>query len=36
MSTSNQELLKRADIALADLSANGGMLQPEESKMFIA
>jgi len=35
MSTSNQELLKRADIALADLTANGGMLQPEESKMFI-
>ena len=35
MSMSNQELAKRADIALADLNSNGGLLSPEQSNQFI-
>ena len=33
--SSNQELLRKADLTLADLTANGGMLQPEDSTAFI-
>lgn len=33
--TSNASLLKKADLALADLSANGGLLQPEQGAAFI-
>ncbi len=32
---SNQELLRKADLALSDLSSNGGLLQPEDSVAFI-
>lgn len=35
MTTSNKELIQRADIALADLTANGGMLLPEQANAFI-
>lgn len=35
MPLSNQELAKRADIVLADLSTNGGMLLPEQADTFI-
>lgn len=35
MGTSNQELAKRADLAIADLTANGGMLLPEQANTFI-
>ena len=35
MSTSNQSLIARADLALADLVANGGMLLPEQANTFI-
>ena len=35
MPTANEELIKRADLALADLEANGGKLQPEEANTFI-
>lgn len=31
----NQEIIKKADIALADLSANGGLLNPEQTNKFI-
>lgn len=34
MSTNN-ELLKKADIALSDLATNGGLLSPEQSDTFI-
>ena len=35
MGLSNQELARRADIALADLSSNGGLLTPEQSNSFL-
>ena len=35
MSDTNKEVLQRADIALADLSSNGGMLAPEQSNAFL-
>ena len=35
MTTSNQELMKKADWAVADLAANGGLLSPEQSTTFI-
>jgi hypothetical protein len=35
MTTSNQSLIARADLALSDLTANGGMLQPEQANTFI-
>lgn len=35
MTTPNQSLIARADLALADLTANGGLLQPEQSSTFI-
>lgn len=35
MPLSNQELARRADLALADLQANGGELQPEQANQFI-
>lgn len=31
----NQELLRKADIALSDLSSNGGLLQDEQANTFI-
>lgn len=31
----NSTLIKKADLALADLQANGGLLQPEQSNTFI-
>jgi hypothetical protein len=31
----NSSLLRKADLALADLSANGGLLQPEQANTFI-
>lgn len=34
MST-NQDLLKKADIALSDLTSNGGLLNPEQTDSFI-
>lgn len=34
MST-NQELLRKADMAIADLASNGGMLLPEQGQTFI-
>lgn len=34
MST-NAELLRKADLAIADLQSNGGLLQPEDSTRFI-
>jgi hypothetical protein len=33
--SSNQSLLQKADLALSDLTANGGALQPEEGSRFI-
>ena len=33
--TSNAELAKRADLALGDLAANGGLLNPEQANTFI-
>jgi hypothetical protein len=33
--SSNAQLLQKADLALADLSANGGLLQPEQGAAFI-
>lgn len=33
--TTNKELLSKADIALADLTSNGGLLNPEQSNSFI-
>jgi Phage capsid family len=33
--TSTQSLLRKADLAIADLQANGGELQPEEGATFI-
>jgi len=35
MTTSNTELAKRADIAIADLTTDGGYLQPEQAETFI-
>lgn len=35
MALSNQELAKRADLVLADLNANGGLLDPEQTDTFI-
>lgn len=35
MSQTNTEVLRRADIALADLSANGGLLDAEQTNTFI-
>lgn len=35
MPTSNKNLSKRADMALSDLSSNGGLLSPEQSNIFI-
>lgn len=35
MPTKNEDLVQRADIALGDLSANGGILQPEQANTFI-
>lgn len=32
---SNAELIKRADLALGDLSSNGGLLTPEQNNTFI-
>lgn len=33
--TTPNELIQRADLAVADLDTNGGLLQPEQSKQFI-
>jgi hypothetical protein len=33
--SSNQELLRKADLALADLASNGGLLLPEQADTFI-
>jgi len=33
--TANATLLQKADLALADLSANGGLMQPEQGAAFI-
>lgn len=35
MTTPNAQLIERADLAIADLSANGGLLQPEQAESFI-
>lgn len=35
MTTPNKDLIQRADLALADLTANGGMLLPEQANAFI-
>jgi len=35
MGTTNKELINRADIALGDLTANGGMLSPEQTDTFL-
>jgi HK97 family phage major capsid protein len=35
MTTKSQELVNRADLALADLTANGGVLTPEQANQFI-
>jgi len=35
MTTPNKALLEKADIALSDLSANGGLLLPEQANTFI-
>ena len=35
MSTTNQSLIARADLALADLTANGGMMDAEQTESFI-
>ena len=31
----NQVLLQKADLAIADLTANGGLLEPEQADAFI-
>lgn len=33
--SSNQDLIKKADLALADLASNGGLLNPEQTDTFI-
>lgn len=33
--SSNQDLVKKADLALADLASNGGLLSPEQTDSFI-
>lgn len=33
--TTPNDLIQRADLAIADLDTNGGLLQPEQSKQFI-
>lgn len=33
--SSNQNLIRKADLALADLAANGGLLNPEQTDRFI-
>lgn len=33
--SSNQDLVKKADLALADLASNGGLLTPEQTDKFI-
>ena len=35
MTTSSEALVQRADLVIADLDTNGGLLQPEQSKQFI-
>lgn len=35
MALSNQELARRADLVLADLNTNGGLLDPEQADTFI-
>lgn len=35
MTTTNKEILQRADLAIADLDTNGGLLQPEQADSFI-
>lgn len=35
MPSSNQDIIQRADLALADLSANGGLLDAEQTNTFI-
>jgi len=35
MTTSNQALIRKADITLADLAADGGLLSPEQTDRFI-
>lgn len=35
MSQTNQELHRRADLALSDLASNGGLLNPEQANAFI-
>lgn len=35
MPTSNSQLVQRADIALADLASNGGLLLPEQANQFM-
>lgn len=35
MTTSNQELIRKADLALSDLSTGGGLLSPEQTDRFI-
>lgn len=35
MSTPNSKLIERADLALSDLSSNGGILSPEQTETFI-
>jgi len=35
MALSNEELARRADLALSDLSTNGGLLSPEQANLFI-
>src|SRR5215217_3663842 len=35
MASTNQEMARRADLVIADFQANGGMLDPEQSKVFI-
>ncbi len=35
MPMSNQELARRADIAISDLATNGGILNPEQANQFI-
>jgi hypothetical protein len=35
MTTTTQQLIERADLAIADLNANGGLLLPEQANRFI-
>ena len=35
MPQANEELIKRTDIAISDLTSNGGILNPEQANMFI-